>query len=138
MRLGPILEIIIDGKYFWLPFDSIAALNLEPPEDLRDAVWTPAQLNLVNGGQKVALIPTRYPGTAASGDGAQRLSQRTDWAEGPGGTWLGVGQRLLATDQGEVPLMQARRLEIGKGGGPAVYAPEAGMVADGGTPGGNG
>jgi hypothetical protein len=35
-------------------------------EDLRDVVWMPAHLQFENGGESVALIPTRYPGSAAS------------------------------------------------------------------------
>src|SRR5690606_40769521 len=36
MRLGPVIEAIINGKYFWLPFASVARLDLEAPADLRD------------------------------------------------------------------------------------------------------
>ena len=60
MRLGPLLEIIINGKYFWMPFNTIKTLTVEAPEDLRDSVWTAAQLTLANEGEFVALIPTRY------------------------------------------------------------------------------
>ena len=40
-----------------------ARSRFEKPTDLRDLVWTPAQLTLANGGETVALIPTRYPGS---------------------------------------------------------------------------
>ncbi len=44
MRLGPVLEVIVNGRYFWLPFSAIDTLIMEPPVDLRDAVWTAATL----------------------------------------------------------------------------------------------
>jgi type VI secretion system protein ImpE len=110
MRLGPLLEVIVAGKYYWLPFADVARLTLDPPADLRDAVWTPCTLALRNGGEMVALIPTRYPGTATTGDDAARLSRATTWADAGGGTWVGTGQRQLATDAGDLPLMELRHL----------------------------
>lgn len=53
MRLGPLLEIVVNGRYFWMPFTSIAKAKFEDPIDLRDAVWTPAEIKLANGGDKI-------------------------------------------------------------------------------------
>jgi type VI secretion system protein ImpE len=112
MRLGPILEVIVNGKYFWMPFAAIAHLRCEPPADLRDAVWMPASLTVRSGGEFVALIPTRYAGTVPGGSPAERLSRATDWADAGAGTWIGRGQRLLATDAGDVALMDLRALRV--------------------------
>ena len=78
-RLGPVLEAIINGRYYWVPFSRLARITLEPPEDLRDIVWMPAHLEFENGGESVALIPTRYPGSEASGDGLIALARKTVW-----------------------------------------------------------
>lgn len=110
MRLGPVLEVIVNGRYFWLPFSAIDTLTMEAPVDLRDAVWTAATLKLINGGEVVALIPTRYPGTATSGDGAARLARATTWVDAGADTFVGTGQRLLTTDQGDIALMDIRSL----------------------------
>lgn len=115
MRLGPLLEIIINGRYFWMPFSNIATLRVEPPEDLRDAVWTAAQLQLQNGGEFVALIPTRYAGTAQSGDDAALLSRTTTWADLGNDTFVGTGQRLLTTGDSDVALMDLRELRMDAG-----------------------
>ncbi|MCK0149294.1 virulence protein SciE type [Marivita sp. S6314] len=108
MRFGPILEIIINGKYFWMPFNALATLQLDPPEDLRDTVWTAANLTLANGGELVGLIPTRYAGTAERGTDAMRLSRVTEWEDLGHDTFAGLGQRLLTTNEADVPLMDAR------------------------------
>ena len=42
-RLGPMLEVIIADRYFWVPFCRIRRIALEKPTDLRDLVWLPAQ-----------------------------------------------------------------------------------------------
>ncbi|QEW19748.1 Protein of avirulence locus involved in temperature-dependent protein secretion [Marinibacterium anthonyi] len=112
MRLGPVLEVIVNGRYFWLPFDQITALAMEDPTDLRDAVWTAATLTLVSGGELPALIPTRYPGTAATGDDAAKLARTTTWDDAGADTFVGTGQRLLATSAADIPLWDLRALSL--------------------------
>ena len=111
-RLGPVLEIVINGKYYWMPFTSIATLRCDPPQDLRDAVWTAANLTLRNGGEFVALIPTRYVGTTVSAGPAARLARATEWMDVGTDTFVGMGQRLFATDAGDVALMDLRVLRV--------------------------
>jgi len=112
MRLGPVLEVVINGRYFWLPFNAISSLTVEAPEDLRDAVWMPGTLTLPNGGEVVALIPTRYAGTVDSGDAAAMLSRATQWRDVGAETFVGIGQRLLATDAGDTAIMDLRSLKM--------------------------
>ena len=110
MRLGPLLEIIVNGRYFWMPFSAIDTLTVDPPADLRDTVWTAASLKLANGGSTVALIPTRYVGTTSTGDGSAMLARTTTWADAGGEAQIGTGQRLLATDTGDTAIMDLRSL----------------------------
>lgn len=110
MRLGPVLEIVVNGRYFWLPFTQIAKLVIEPPADLRDAVWTAATLTLANGGEVVALIPTRYAATPEHGSDAAKLARATDWQDAGSATFTGIGQRLFATDVDDVALLDIREL----------------------------
>ena len=113
MRLGPVLEAVIDGRYYWMPFEAIRRIEIEEPEDLRDAVWMPATITVAAGGEKVALLPTRYAGTAENGSAAQKLSRETVWRDVGAETFVGHGQRLLTTDQGDTALMDLRSLAIG-------------------------
>ncbi len=110
-RLGPMLEAMIDGKYYWLPFHHIAALEIEAPADLRDQVWMPARFLWRNGGEAFGFVPTRYPGSEQAADPALALSRRTEWTERDG-WFLGLGQRMLATDAGEFALMDIRRIDF--------------------------
>jgi len=111
-RLGPVLEAIIDGKYYWVPFTAIKRIQIEPPSDLRDIVWCPAQFTWTNGGEAAGFIPTRYPGSESSEDSAIQLARKTEWDEHPGDTYLGFGQRVFATDIDEFPLMQVRQVDL--------------------------
>jgi len=110
-RLGPMLEAMIDGKYYWVPFHRLRTLDIEPPADLRDQVWMPAHFVWTNGGDSVGFVPTRYPGSQAAADVGLALSGRTEWHE-QGSWYLGLGQRMLATDAGEVALMDVRRIDL--------------------------
>ncbi|MEO0387911.1 MAG: type VI secretion system accessory protein TagJ [Pseudomonadota bacterium] len=113
MRLGPLLEMVINGKYYWVPFSALSSVRAEAPEDLRDSVWMPVNLTLATGAEMVGLIPTRYAGTAENGSAEERLARQTTWADAGAETFIGLGQRLLATDAGDVAIMDLRRLEFG-------------------------
>jgi type VI secretion system protein ImpE len=111
-RLGPVLEAVINGRYYWVPFDRLRRMSIEAPTDLRDFVWMPAHLEFENGGESVALIPTRYPGSEASDDGLIAMARKTVWDEVTPDAHHGLGQRLLATDSEETPLMEIRTIVI--------------------------
>jgi type VI secretion system protein ImpE len=111
-RLGPTLEAIIEGKYYWVPFFRIQKIESEKPCDLRDLVWMPVQFTWTNGGSVPGHIPARYPGTEESADGQLRLARNTEWQQKSGETFLGLGQRVLATDVNEYPLLGCRSIEL--------------------------
>jgi len=93
-RLGPMLEAVVEGKYYWIPFSRISRLSLEAPSDLRDQVWMPAQFTWSSGGESIGFIPTRYPGSQVGSEDLA-LSRRTEWADSE--AWpIGLGQRMLA------------------------------------------
>jgi type VI secretion system protein ImpE len=111
-RIGPMLEAIMDGRYYWIPFMRLRSVKIEKPVDLRDVAWTPATVTFVNGGEKIVMIPTRYPGSEAAADPRVVLARLTEWTERPADAHLGLGQRLLATDAGEFPLMDVRSIDL--------------------------
>jgi type VI secretion system protein ImpE len=114
MRLGPVLEGIVNGRYTWIPFQHVQRIQIEEPVDLRDLVWAPAQVTWSNGGESVVLIPVRYPGSAASEDSSLRLARRTEWVELGAECFTGLGQRMLATDTDDYPLLGVREIAFGQ------------------------
>ncbi len=124
-RLGPTMEAVINGRYYWLPWNRLSKVEIDPPQDLRDAIWMPAHFEFTNGGEVVGLIPTRYPDTdLAAGDGLA-LARRTDWREVLPGVFAGLGQRLIVTDTAELGLMDIRTVTLDAAAPDAEPAPEA-------------
>lgn len=111
-RLGPLFEMIVNGKYYWVPMHRVEHLELDAPADLRDYVWTPSTVTLANGGAHVALIPTRYPGAEASEDPKIRLARATEWIEMVPGSYAGQGQRMFASNEADIALMDLRDLRF--------------------------
>jgi type VI secretion system protein ImpE len=107
-----VLEACVNGRYYWVPMSRLSRVELTAPEDLRDCVWTPATLMFSNGGETVALVPTRYPGSEASDDGAICLARKTEWLAAGTDRWFGLGQRLFSSDSGEYPIMAVRTIEL--------------------------
>lgn len=111
-RFGPCLEVVLEGGYAWVPFARIKRLQFDAPTDLRDKVWMPAQITWRNGGQAVGFVPARYPGSEQFGDDDLTLARKTDWVPMGGDAYAGRGQRMLASDGDDYPLLDVRLLEF--------------------------
>ncbi|MFO1498153.1 MAG: type VI secretion system accessory protein TagJ [Verrucomicrobiota bacterium] len=111
-RLGPLLEVILDGKYYWIPFCRIVRMEIEKPTDLRDLVWIPVRFTWTNGGAATGHVPARYPNTEHAPEDALRLARKTLWQELGPDYYVGCGQRVLTANVGEFPVLDCRRLEM--------------------------
>lgn len=119
-RLGPVCEVMSAGKYFWVPFDRIAALFIPEPSDITDLIWTPVSLVLASGEVLQAHLPARYPGSEAGSD-AVRLGRETHWREQGETGSFGLGQKMWMHGGGEWALLDVRECHFG---------PEAGRLDD--------
>jgi type VI secretion system protein ImpE len=115
-RLGPVCEAIMEGKYYWIPFDRIKRVSLEPPTDTRHLVWLPAQATWSTGGESAIMIPTRYVHSEAASDDSLRLARRTTWDELAPGQYAGLGQRMLTSGERDFPILDVRTIEWNTGG----------------------
>jgi type VI secretion system protein ImpE len=111
-RLGPFLEVIISGSYYWAPFSRIRQIRAEKPNNLRDLVWMGASFTWTNGGEMPGHIPVRYPGTELQAGSELKLARRTEWSDQFDGSQFGLGQRLLATGGEDIPLLELRILDF--------------------------
>jgi type VI secretion system protein ImpE len=100
---------MLNGSYYWLPFQYVKELQFEPVEDLRDMVWRPANLMLKNNGKLIVFVPVRYPIHSETTD-EQMLSRVCDWYEPLENFYIGNGQRVLLNDSNEYPLLNITKI----------------------------
>jgi type VI secretion system protein ImpE len=113
-RLGPVLEVIVDGLYYWVPFIRIQSISLEEPKTLGDLVWARAVFQWRGGVGANGHIPVRYSGSEMASDGDLQLARKTEWNERPEGWSFGIGQRLFITSQTDkdYPVLDTRKIEF--------------------------
>jgi type VI secretion system protein ImpE len=129
-RLGPVVELVVHGRYFWAPMSGLARLDFGPVEDLRDLVWLPVEVTWRDGTATTAFVPTRYPGSGGA-DGSLALARTTAWhpldpAGGEAGPAAGLGQRMWATDIDDYGMLESRSLVFDVPGGDTAAAEAAG------------
>jgi type VI secretion system protein ImpE len=108
-RLGPMLEAVVEGKYYWIPWSRVAQVTFERPTDLRDVVWLPVNFVWTTGAPAVGLMFTRYPGSEHSSDAGVRLARKTVFDD----AGVPLGQRVLAGEGGEYDLLSLRSVTVG-------------------------
>jgi len=114
-RLGPVLEVLLNGAYYWVPFERIRRIEFEKPADVRDLIWLPAQFTWSNDGQAMGLVPTRYPGSELSAEDPLKFARQTQWTDLGNEEYAGRGQRVLTTSGEELGLLDVREISLDGG-----------------------
>lgn len=105
-RLGPVCELIVNGRYFWLPFAAIAEIRFQAPASVTDLVWRHALVRLTDGSEQVCQIPARYPVTPET-DLRFQLARATEWRplDDDGMLYQGDGQKVWLNDNQEFSIL---------------------------------
>ena len=107
--LAPVLEVIANGLYGWIPFEQISRLTFEPPRYLRDLLWRPVTVTLLGGESSAMFVPARYPGSETVSDDALRLGRSTDWID-TNGVVTGIGQRTFLAGDDACAILEASEI----------------------------
>jgi type VI secretion system protein ImpE len=95
LHVGFFEVLTTTGKYYWIPTERIASIELHPPRRPRDLAWRRAAMSVIEGPDGEVYLPAIYdPGPAELGD-EFRLGQATDWLGEEGGLVRGIGQRVF-------------------------------------------
>ena len=113
-RIGSVLEIFIKNTYAWIPFEQIVKVNIAPPKQLRDLLWAPTSVEMVNGQGGEAHVPVLYVGSEEDDSEQVRLGRITEWVNLGGGLAGGVGQRTILVDNEEKSVLELQDLEFGR------------------------
>lgn len=109
---GPILEVMAQGAYYWVPLEQIDALGANEPKVPRDLIWFPANISMRDGPSGDVFLPALYPGSHEHADDQVRLGRMTDWKTPEGGPVQGVGLRVFLAGEDGVNLPDWRELQI--------------------------
>ncbi len=110
--ISPFLEVFFQSDYYWLPFEQIKRMEIQPPSTLRDLLWTPVIVELREKLLGNVFVPTLYYGSHVHPDDLVKLGRMTDWKSIGNETLLGVGQRTFFADDIECPLLEIRKIEF--------------------------
>ena len=105
---APMLEIIMQDQYYWVPFTQIRKVSITPPKHLRDLLWVPAQLETSDSALGV-MIPVLYPGSSLAGEEPVKLGRITDWKQQEGLT-LGAGQHVYGINELDKGILEIREM----------------------------
>lgn len=108
-RIGPVLELMINGRYLWAPWPLVRSVVTRPPNEVRDMLWQHALVELIGENPVECFLPARYPRPR---NGAEALSRVTDWDDLGGDFYIGYGQKCLMTDVASVAVLEMRSLNF--------------------------
>ena len=115
-RIGPHLEAFVGGQYKWIPFAHLESIEVEEPKRLRDLLWIPAIARALpeHGGADVGevLLPVLTPLVYEDDDADLKLGRVTDFRALEDGRVAPIGQKLLAVDDEEIPILEVRTLTL--------------------------
>ncbi|MCC7427679.1 MAG: tetratricopeptide repeat protein [Alphaproteobacteria bacterium] len=119
-----VLEVLSStGKYFWIPMENIASMELRKPARSRDVMWRRAFLEVRGGPDGEVYIPniyaTRPPVDGKEAD-AFRMGLQTDWIGPEGGPVRGIGRRLLLIGEEGRTLEEIETLKVESATAPAA------------------
>jgi type VI secretion system protein ImpE len=109
---GPVLEVMAQGTYYWVPLDQVDSVEANGPRFPRDLLWLPVRLSIREGQDGDAFLPVLYPRSHEHADNQVRLGRMTDWISSEGGPVLGVGLRTFLVDDDAIGILEWRQLEM--------------------------
>jgi len=110
--LGPTLEIMAHGDYYWIPLEQVETLSMVAPRFPRDLIWFPAKLAVKDGPAGDVFIPALYHGSHANADDQVKLGRVTDWVGDEGAPVRGIGSRVFLVNDDARPMLDWRELQV--------------------------
>jgi type VI secretion system protein ImpE len=109
--IAPVLEVYTaNGKYYWIAWEQVASMQLEPVRHPRDVLWRPARVTIRNGPEGEVFLPALYHASDRSADDAVRLGRSTTWEAVDDGSVRGLGQKMLLAGDTEYPFLEITNL----------------------------
>lgn len=113
-RVAGVLEVITSqGKYYWVPWQSIERLEFEPPKVPMDLVYRRTQINVRGGPEGEVYVPTRYGAAENETQSVPLLLGRaTDWVGDEDQFVQGRGLRTFLAGDRDWTIMDIQTLSF--------------------------
>lgn len=114
-RFGPVLELIHQQGYCWLPMTQVREIEISAPQSGCDRLWTRVVITRTSGERLRATIPVRYAGDYAGQPDSLLLGRETRWnllGDEALQLFTGEGQRMWITDAGEYAVLDVRAIRL--------------------------
>ena len=108
--IAPVLELILQRDYVWMPFSELRELEISRPERPRDLIWAPVRLVTREGKQLRGYVPVLYWSSFQDADEQVRLGRQTDWSEPADGLISGRGARMLLAGEEGVGALECQEV----------------------------
>lgn len=109
--LGPMLEVFRGDRFAWVGTEQVRKLRLEVGHELRDILYRPATLWLVDGSEHEVFIPGLYVRTADHPEDGIRSGAGIDWVDRDG-IMRGLGSRTFLFGEEELTMDEFRQVEV--------------------------
>jgi len=108
-----VVEVFSSSKYYWVPMEEIASLEITEPKAPRDLLFIAAELFLKNGEGGPVFLPAMYLGTSKSSNDLVRLGRENDWeGDENSGFVRGYGRKIFLVGDEDRDILSWRNLEI--------------------------
>ena len=111
-RTASIFEVFAQDVYAWIPFEQIIKVTITAPKHLRDLLWLPATMEVIDRPPVDVFLPVLYVGSEQDENDQIRLGRMTDWLGLGEGITGGRGQKVFLVGDEEIALLEIRELEF--------------------------
>ena len=101
------------GKYYWIPTERVATVEMHRPERPRDLIWRRAAMDVNEGPDGEVFLPAIYVTPGVEVDERTQLGRVTDFVGGEGEPVRGIGQRTFLIGEEAMPILEIQSLEFG-------------------------
>ena len=114
-RTASFFEVLTsNGKYYWVPMDSVQVMEFRAPTRPRDLLWRRVHMVVRGGPDGEVYLPTSYAGSHKDPDDRVRLGRVTDWRGGEGKPVQGIGQRTFLVGNDDRTILELTEISIGE------------------------
>lgn len=110
--VAPVLEVAVKDQYTWIPFAQVRRVLIGRPEQLRDLIFTPVRVELVDGTQGQFFMLALYAQTHEAANEQAKLGRATEWNAYSDDLARGTGARMWMVGDDDKLVFEVETVEL--------------------------